>query len=1251
MKNKSIIEQLTQSDLFKEGPVVVFIWKNEANWPVEAVSQNIEILYGYKSEEYTNGSLQYAKQIHPDDLQQVVQEVSEASKNSDKKSFEHEPYRYLDKFGKYHWVKDSTIIVRNETQEITHFIGYLTDISKEIELKKETNTLKERLSLAWEGSNDGIWDWLIDKDEVYFSPRWKSMLGFSDDDFPNESKHFFDLLHKDDRHEVINSLKLHWSNPQKYSYKKEARLRCKDGTYKWILIRGKAILNDDGTPHRMVGSNTDISLQKHYLEKLSNSEILKQNILCTIPQLIWLKDTNGVYLACNPEFERFFGAKEKDIIGKTDYDFVDKKLADFFREHDKKAMQNDKHTINDEWIKYADDGHSALLETVKTPLRDKDGKVIGVLGISHDITQRQKREKKLESLTKDQSTLLSLFEKGDAVLFKWINSENWPVEFVSNSVSKLIGYTAEEFINSKIKYAQCIHNDDIKRIGEDVKEAIAQKSDFFKHEPYRIITKDNQIKWVLDYTATLKDSNGIITHFIGYIIDVTQRKNTSMIKELKHNLSEMLYKNTKDELLRYALDYAEMITQSEIGFYHFIEDNEENASLQVWSTNTLENMCFMEGHSTHYPINQAGIWVDCVHKRSSVIYNDYQSVKHKKGLPEGHAPLYRFLSVPVFRNGKIVAIVGVGNKHTDYSQNDTEVVELIADTAYDMYERQHAEERIEYMAYYDTLTGLPNRTLFTDRLNQAIALTDRNNKLTAVCFIDLDNFKPVNDRYGHHVGDKLLESFSHRTQKELRTGDTMARLGGDEFALVLTQLSSKDELTIILQRILESTNSTFDIDEYRIHISCSIGATIYPIDNSDADTLLRHADHSMYKAKSDGRSAYKLYDYIQNEYLQKNRQLINDFNSAIHNDELILHYQPKISLQDGEILGFEALIRWQHPKRGLLFPGDFLHIIENTPLELSLGEWVISNALKQLHKWHNDNKKVTLSVNISPRQIQLLGFVDFLTNSLKQYPKDMAKFFELEILEVAAIDDMDKVSQVMNGCKNLDINFSLDDFGTGYSSLTYFHRLPIDILKIDQNFVRDMLSKSKDLDIIEGVLKMAHTMKRPVVAEGVESIEIGLMLLNLGCKYAQGYGIAKPMPVENIDKWIKSWEDENIWKHLNEKTTKDLKHYDINAIKFGHVQWIEKLRIYLDKKDEAYLPEIDENKCQFGKWYKGAGYTRYSDKESYPFIQGKHHIVHNTARKIYKLINESEHKKAYELFEKLTSQSKEMLKLLDTLSK
>jgi len=438
--------------------------------------------------------------------------------------------------------------------------------------------------------------------------------------------------------------------------------------------------------------------------------------------------------------------------------------------------------------------------------------------------------------------------------------------------------------------------------------------------------------------------------------------------------------------------------------------------------------------------------------------------------------------------------------------------------------RKTHEQALKRIAYFDELTGLPNRTLLSDRMSQGIAQTQRSGKTMAVCFLDLDGFKQVNDTFGHEMGDKLLIEVTKRISSCLRKIDTLSRIGGDEFVLLLLDLNNENEFINSVERILDIVQQTFLIDNSTINISASLGVTLFPQNDNDADTLLRHADQAMYMAKQKGKNQYCLFDPHLNQQAFQHEQEINRIKQALTDNEFFLYYQPKVNLKNGQVLGFEALIRWQHPQKGLLLPADFLPIIENTDCMLEVSNWVIATALKQLNQWQQEDIKLTISINIAPCHLIQQDFVSQLQQHLAHYPNVSPEYLELEVLETAALDDVIRVSGIMKACVKLGVNFSLDDFGTGYSSLTYLRNLPARTLKIDQTFIRDMLVDPEDMAIVVGTIGLAKAFHREVIAEGVETVEHGRELIKIGCELAQGYGIAKPMPAEHINAWLQQWE-------------------------------------------------------------------------------------------------------------------------------
>jgi len=443
---------------------------------------------------------------------------------------------------------------------------------------------------------------------------------------------------------------------------------------------------------------------------------------------------------------------------------------------------------------------------------------------------------------------------------------------------------------------------------------------------------------------------------------------------------------------------------------------------------------------------------------------------------------------------------------------------------------KESQQRLEQLAHYDPLTRLPNRTLLHARLDRLLASARVDGSLAVVGYLDLDGFKPINDKHGHHVGDRLLVQIADRLAAAVRDGDTVARLGGDEFILLLTGLASADDVEQLLGRILRAVAEPLRVGELLLHISASLGATIFPDDDSPPDILLRHADQAMYRAKQLGRSTYHLFDAAQDQLAQANQALYKRIAAALEEHELCLHYQPKVGLRDGRVVGVEALIRWQHPVEGLLSPAHFLPATEGTELSEAIDRWVVQSALAQMDAWRTQGVEMAVSVNVSARTLQQPELPDWLGDCLARHPRLAASGLTLEVLESAALADIAIVSANIARCAAHGVGFALDDFGTGYSSLTYLRRLPAKVLKIDRSFVAGMLGNPEDLAIVEGVLGLASAFDRAVIAEGVETPAQGRALLALGCDTVQGFGIARPMPATAIPAWVSGFALGPEWK-------------------------------------------------------------------------------------------------------------------------
>lgn len=499
----------------------------------------------------------------------------------------------------------------------------------------------------------------------------------------------------------------------------------------------------------------------------------------------------------------------------------------------------------------------------------------------------------------------------------------------------------------------------------------------------------------------------------------------------------------------------------------------------------------------------------------------------------------------------------------------------------DITANKEQEQTLRRMAEYDILTGLPNRSLLRDRLHHAMVQTMRRGNVLAVVCLDLDNFKRVNDLYGHAAGDEILTTIAHRMKLSIRENDTLSRLGGDEFIVVLSGLDNPDESLPTVKHLLDVASQTVSIGGGRLNLSASAGVSFYPqSEEVDPDQLLRQAGQALYQSKLQGKNRYDIFDSHLDLSVRGHHEDLERVRRALADNEFVLFYQPKMNLATGAIHGAEALIRWKHPERGLLLPSQFLPIVEGHSLVLEIGEWVITNVLEQMEIWKSAGLDIPVSVNISAQQLQHPDFSARLYQLLSAHKGVDPSRLEIEVLESTALPDMALVSQVIHSCGKLGVSFALDDFGTGYSSLAYLKRLPVDVLKIDQTFVHDMLDDPEDLTIVEGMLGLASAFRREAIAEGVETVEQGILLLRLGCKIAQGFGIAAPMPAGDLPAWLASWTPDPQWLKISALDPADRPLLYATA---EHSAWVSAIEAFL-QGTRRVPPSLEATQCRLGSW-------------------------------------------------------------------
>jgi|GEM_PF-1244634 len=741
--------------------------------------------------------------------------------------------------------------------------------------------------------------------------------------------------------------------------------------------------------------------------------------------------------------------------------------------------------------------------------------------------------------------------------------------------------------------------------------------------------------------------------------EATWRRSWVRIQQIGSALFESHHRHKSGELIPVEINASHFTYQGQpyiLGLARNISERKRAESHQKLTasvfTNTQEGIVITSANATIIDVNEAFTRLtgfpreEVIGRNPSLLRSGHQTKEYYQGMWQSLQETGHW-SGEIWnrrKNGELYAErLSISSVEDDQGRT-SHYVGVFSDITHI---KEH-QRQLEQIAHYDPLTSLPNRLLLTDRLRQGIAKTQRSQDLMAICYLDLDGFKAVNDTHGHEAGDLLLVEMAHRFRACLRGEDTVARLGGDEFVLLLLGLKAPGEADVTLHRILETVAQPVYVNALATHVSASIGVTIYPLDNDSPDTLLRHADQAMYVAKQSGKNHYRVFDPDSDRQARVRQSSQTRIQEALEREELILFYQPKVNMHTGVVIGVEALLRWQHPERGLIMPGEFLPAIENTDLIVNIGHWVIDTALAQLENWHRAGLNLGVSVNVAARQLLKPDFIEHLSSSLARHPQLIPGHVELEVLETSALEDIGRISDVISTCSHLGIGFSLDDFGTGYSSLAYLKQLQADTLKIDQSFIRGMLRDTEDLAIVEGIIGLSEVFRREVIAEGVETDEHGVLLINLGCELAQGYAIAQAMPAHQLIDWIRHWQPCLVWKEAGGFR---LPREDLPLIiaEYDHRRWVDTLTDLVEGLHVHEPPVMNPHECRFGRRYDRAAHSHYRRRPEYLALGPIHERVHELGQEILDLLETGQRNQARQRLQDLYNARDELVHLLHQL--
>ncbi|WP_051304759.1 bifunctional diguanylate cyclase/phosphodiesterase [Chitinilyticum litopenaei] len=960
-----------------------------------------------------------------------------------------------------------------------------TDITPSHHARQEIAALTQHMNQVLRDAQIGAWDYDIASGIIHVNEQFHRHFSHVFDTLDTHIDEWRKIRHPLDEANADAALLAHLEG-KTAEFEGKWRLQQSDGSWHWYVSRGRVIERDhEGRPLRMTGTIIDLSRQQDALGELIRSETKARATLDALPACIAILDQTGAIVTTNESWQRFeqqHGMAPNHCLQchiaqppDCDCDYAD--LSEAYQAGLQTVLRGE---LDHFEIEIPMPGKQATQWFLCRMQRVQQ--LGGQILLAHEDISQQKLISKAINDTKERYE--QLLHNLHGVVWE-ADAGTLELTFVSEQAATLLAYPLSSFWRHQF-WLEHIAPEDRPRVMSGLINLAARPEGGSLELEYRLRKGDGALTWIHDRITTVDEDSGP-RRLRGLLVDVSARK----VAEEQQRLAASVFEHAHEGIL---------ITDAH---NRIIDMNQTFNELTGYSREELI------GHTP--AMLRSG-------RHNRDFFSTMWATIERDGFWRGEIWNRR-------KSGEFCVDLLTISEVRDAEQNVSHYVGVYADIT----QLKQQEQKLELLAHYDALTGLPNRVLLADRLEQALALARRSGLLLAVCYLDLDDFKPINDRHGHEIGDDLLIEIGRRLIDNVRGGDTVARLGGDEFVLLLGNHAALEECEQTLQRILQIVAVPFLHNGNVLRVSASLGVTLYPQDGADAEGLLRHADQAMYAAKQAGANRYHFFDAERDQVVRKQGLLLDRIARACAQQELLLYYQPKVDLQSGRVIGAEALLRWQHPERGMIMPGEFLPVLESSALVSDIGDWIIREVLRQMHAWQSEGLCIPVSVNVSPRQLANAEFPLLLARALAQHDCVDPALLEIEIVESAALEDIGRAIRILNICRGMGVRFALDDFGTGYSSLTYFKRLPAEVLKIDQSFVRNMLSDPNDEAIVRAVISLAEAFERKVIAEGVETAAHGTLLQSLGCSHVQGYGIARPMPAAQFPQWVSDYEAKPSW--------------------------------------------------------------------------------------------------------------------------
>jgi diguanylate cyclase (GGDEF)-like protein/PAS domain S-box-containing protein len=926
--------------------------------------------------------------------------------------------------------------------------------------------------------------------ETYFATPRQAFLGKTVHDLYPDNPEVADRLHAMDQ-EL-------WDRPGSQVY--EASITTPDGKRHDTIYYKATFTRADGSLAGLIGTIIDITerkeLERRYRETFEQAAV---GIVHT--------SLDGKYLQVNQKFCEMLGYSESELIGRAAADFA------YPEDRDKGGQSRqlmwegklDKFTEERRYIRK--DGSVLWTNRTVSLARDVSGKPMYFIRVIEDISERKEIEE-LYRATFDNAPVGIMHTAVEG--YRILRANRKLSEMLGYTLEELLGMTSTDIVHPDYRYSdRAKYNEPI--LSDEVRSFTSER---------KFIRKDGSSLWVNRTVSLVRDAAGEPLYFIRIIEDITERKQAEVRQAMQHAVTRVL---ANAETLAEAISEIVRTICETMGWHCgacWQWDKEAGLlrCVQSWGIDTPEIQEFISANING--IIKPGLKAEGLVRRTFITGRPVwmADVSSASGLMTrrnivAKAGLHGAFGFPLMLGSEVLGVMEFF--HRDAREPDAsldKIAQSIGNQIGQYMVRQQAEEAVRQVAMHDALTGLPNRTMFNQRLSHAIEQSRRHERRLAVLFIDLDRFKVINDTLGHDAGDELLRETARRFRNALRTSDTVARLGGDEFVVLIEEVPDPLYVGGLAHKLINTLHAGFMLSGREYHISASIGVSTFPDDAADMQTLLKNADIAMYRAKEQGRNMFQFYASQMNVHSIERLALESGLRRALERNELVLHYQPVIDAHSGSIAGMEALVRWQHPEKGLIPPDTFIQIAEETGLIVPIGEWVLRTACEAQRAWQKSTARpVRIAVNLSPRQFVLGDLLKSVTQAIHQTGCD-AGCLELEITESLVMHNRERAVALITQLKELGVSVAIDDFGTGYSSLAYLKRFPIDSLKIDRSFVTDIPGDADNAAITQAIIAMAHNLKLRVIAEGVENAAQFRFLREHGCDEMQGYYFSRPLP-------------------------------------------------------------------------------------------------------------------------------------------